>query len=129
MYLLHSGGLFKQIWETQKKLLCPSFTKYKEFARPVGCPETPGQSKFLVCVYRRYGVYPLMKILPSVATTPFFTCSEILVDVIGMQVEELHSGVTWNSPALVFLTLLSLSLMCLSLYLLKLRSPLGNSLL
>ena len=70
-----------------------------------------------------------MKILPSVATTPFFTRSKILMDGIGMQVDELHSGVTRNSPVLVFQTLVSSSLMCLSLYLLKLRSPLGNSLL
>ena len=37
-------------------------------------------------------MYPLMKILPLMATTPFFTRSEILVVGIGMQ--ELHSGVT-----------------------------------
>ena len=38
-------------------------------------------------------MYPLMKILPLMATTPFFTPSEILVEGIGMQEEELHSGV------------------------------------
>ena len=54
-------------------------------------------------------MYPLMKILPSVATTPFFTLSEILVDGIGMQVEELHSGATRNLPVLVFPTLVSSS--------------------
>ena len=30
----YSEGFLKQIWET-KKLFCPRFTKYKEFARPV----------------------------------------------------------------------------------------------
>ena len=35
----YTGGLLKPVWETQKKLLCHSFTKYKEFAKPVGCPE------------------------------------------------------------------------------------------
>ena len=54
--------------------------------------------------------------------------SQILVVGIGMQEEELHSGVTRISPALGFLTLVSLNLMCSSLYLLKLRSPLGSSL-
>ena len=74
-------------------------------------------------------MYPLMKILPLMATTPFFTLSEILVEGIGMQKEELHSGVIRISPALGFPTLVSLNHMCLSLYLLKSRSPLGNSLL
>ena len=73
-------------------------------------------------------MYPVMKILPSMATIPFFTLSEILVVGIGMQEEELHSGVTRISPALGFLTLVSLNHMCSSLYLLKSRSPLGNSL-
>ena len=62
------------------------------------------------------------------ATTPFFTLSEIPLDGIGMQEEELHSGVTQILPVHLFLTIVSSSLMCLSLYLLKLRSPLGNSL-
>ena len=74
-------------------------------------------------------MFPLMKILPSVATTPFFFNQRILVARIGMQVEEFHSGVSQISPVLVFLTLVSYNLECLSLYLLKLRSPLGNSLL
>ena len=69
-----------------------------------------------------------MKMLPLMATTPFFTLSEILVEGIGMQEEELHSGVTRILPALSFPTLVSLNHMCLSLYLLKLRSPLGSSL-
>ena len=52
-----------------------------------------------------------------------------LVAGIGMQVEDLHSGVTQILLVLVFLTLVSSNLECSSLYLLKLRSPLGNSLL
>ena len=67
--------------------------------------------------------------MPLMATTPFFIRSEILVEGIGMQEEELHSGVTQISPALRFPTLVSLNHMCSSLYLLKSRSPLGNSLL
>ena len=66
-------------------------------------------------------MYPLMKILPLLATTPFFTHSEILVVEIGMQEEELHSGVTRILPALGFLTLVSLNHTCLSLYLLKIK--------
>ena len=60
---------------------------------------------------------------------PHFYHGGILVEKIGMQVEELHSGVTQTLPVLVFQTLVSLNLMCLSLYLLKLQLPLGNSLL
>ena len=56
-----------------------------------------------------------MKTLPLMATTPFFTLSEILVVGIGMQEEELHSGVTQILPALGFLTLVSLNHMCSSL--------------
>ena len=74
-------------------------------------------------------MYPLMKIFPLMVTTPFFICSEILVEGIGMQEEELHSGVNQISPVLGFPTLVSLNHMCSSLYLLKSRSPLGNSLL
>ena len=72
---------------------------------------SPSVRRICLCLQEIWCIPPYED-LPLMATTPFFTRSEILVEGIGMQVEELHSGVTRISPVLGFLTLVSLNLMC-----------------